>query len=62
MNGIGQDIWALIIDRAISIILTDGYSIESAAVIMARPNGLSRRDEDRLIRELRKRFRGTGIE
>lgn len=61
MNGLGKEIWQLLIDRAIEIILMDGYTIETAACIMARPNGLSIRQEERLIAELRKRFRGTEI-
>lgn len=61
MNGLGKEIWRMLIGRAIEIVLMDGYTIETAACIMARPNGLTLRQEERLAAELRKRFRGTEI-
>lgn len=57
MNGLGKEIWQMLIDRAAALVLRNGYTYETAACIMARPNGLSLRQEERLAAELRKKFR-----
>ena len=51
---IAKEIFNRMVARAIEIVVVDGNTIENVAVLMARTNGLMPREQERLVREMRK--------
>ena len=54
MNGIATEIWTMLTQLGTTLVLANGMTIEAAAAELSSNNGLSMKQEENLVKKIRK--------